>query len=348
MKKIVTLLIGLLLVSLDTRADETVELYVGEKELLNATFKMNLSNAISNVHWEIDASKLYYREESWTVVVAPTKYYDGEATVKCSWVEKDQSKPIPYPTYYKSYTWKIRCKDNPIVLYTTEIRLQPGEYGNIRVDCTNSDVSYFYNCRYEWHFSTKNSSVANVQQTGLVEAVGPGQTEIVISSPNAKDDKYCKVIVESAPNDPIPVTSITLNKTSLSLEKDKSETLTATVKPDNATDKTVTWSSSDKDIATVDENGKVTAVADGTATITCKANDSSGKQATCAVTVTSGNNQSKKGDVNGDGQVTGTDLVALTNIILGKSAKKDAADLNGDGQVNGTDFVKLVNMILGK
>ena len=55
-----------------------------------------------------------------------------------------------------------------------------------------------------------------------------------------------------------------------------------------------------------------------------------------------------KGDVNGDGEVNGTDLVALTNIILGKSEKRDAADVNGDGEVNGTDYVSLVNIVLGK
>lgn len=55
-----------------------------------------------------------------------------------------------------------------------------------------------------------------------------------------------------------------------------------------------------------------------------------------------------KGDVNGDGEVNGTDLVALTNIILGKSEKKSAADMNGDGEVNGTDYVTLANIVLGK
>lgn len=54
------------------------------------------------------------------------------------------------------------------------------------------------------------------------------------------------------------------------------------------------------------------------------------------------------GDVNGDGIVNGTDLVVLTNMILGKSAKTDAADVNNDGQVNGTDYVALVNIVLGR
>ena len=55
-----------------------------------------------------------------------------------------------------------------------------------------------------------------------------------------------------------------------------------------------------------------------------------------------------KGDINGDGEVNGTDLVALTNIILGKNEKKSAADVNGDGEVNGTDYVTLANIVLGK
>ena len=80
----------------------------------------------------------------------------------------------------------------------------------------------------------------------------------------------------------VAVSSISLNKTSLSLETGKSETLKATVKPDNATDKTVTWSSSNEKVATVSD-GKVTAAAAGSATITATAG---GKSATCKVTVT--------------------------------------------------------------
>ncbi|MCM1368681.1 MAG: Ig-like domain-containing protein [Roseburia sp.] len=84
-------------------------------------------------------------------------------------------------------------------------------------------------------------------------------------------------------SDTVAVESVTLSQTTLTLEIDGTETLTATVTPDNATDKTVTWSSSAPTIATVDNAGKVTAKAEGTATITATtAND---KTATCAVTV---------------------------------------------------------------
>lgn len=79
----------------------------------------------------------------------------------------------------------------------------------------------------------------------------------------------------------VAVTSVELNKTSTSIGVGGTETLTATVKPDNASDKTVTWSSDKTDVATVDK-GVVTAVSKGTATITAKAGD---KTATCTVTV---------------------------------------------------------------
>lgn len=71
------------------------------------------------------------------------------------------------------------------------------------------------------------------------------------------------------------VTAITLNKTETSIVFDKDEALIATVTPSDATDKTVTWSSDKESVATVDAEGKVTAVAVGTANITVTANDGS-------------------------------------------------------------------------
>ena len=88
--------------------------------------------------------------------------------------------------------------------------------------------------------------------------------------------------------DPTPatvaVTGVSLDKTSLDLIEGGTETLTATVSPDNATNKKVSWKSSDTAVATVDDNGKVTAVKAGSATITVTADG--GKTATCSVKVT--------------------------------------------------------------
>lgn len=83
----------------------------------------------------------------------------------------------------------------------------------------------------------------------------------------------------------VAVTSITLNETTLNKNRgDSKVTLTATVKPDNAADKTVTWSSDNPAVASVN-NGEVTVLAVGTATITATANDGSGVKATCTVNV---------------------------------------------------------------
>ena len=92
----------------------------------------------------------------------------------------------------------------------------------------------------------------------------------------------------------IPVTGVSLDQNALTLTEGDTVQLTATVEPANATNKGVTWSSDDETVATVDANGKVTAVSAGTATITATATDGSGKSATCTVTVT-GNKPSTGG-----------------------------------------------------
>ena len=83
----------------------------------------------------------------------------------------------------------------------------------------------------------------------------------------------------------IPAGSVSLNKPSLTLEAGNKETLTATVLPENATNKNVTWTSSNENVATVSATGEVTAVAVGNATITTKTVDGN-KKADCDVTVT--------------------------------------------------------------
>ena len=133
-------------------------------------------------------------------------------------------------------------------------------------DATNKEVVW----------ASANPSVATVSNGGLVTAVAEGSTDITASAGGKKAS--CKVTVRKGVVD---VSSVELSQTTLTLVAGESATLTATVKPDDATDKTVTWSSSNTAIATV-ENGVVTAISEGAATITAKAGD---KTATCAVTV---------------------------------------------------------------
>ena len=95
------------------------------------------------------------------------------------------------------------------------------------------------------------------------------------------------------------VTGVALNKTSTSISVGNSETLTATVAPENAANKALKWASSNEDVATVAPDGTVTAVKVGTATITATAADGSGKSATCKVTVTGDTTPSQPGGSTG-------------------------------------------------
>lgn len=126
-------------------------------------------------------------------------------------------------------------------------------------------------------WTTEDKSVATVDAEGLVTAVGAGSTVIKASAGNVSAE--CNVTVSG-----IPVKSIKLDKTSLDLAEGQTAQLNAEVLPDNADDRTVTWSTSDDAVATVSASGLVTAVAAGNAVITAKAG---GLSATCNVTVAS-------------------------------------------------------------
>jgi len=124
--------------------------------------------------------------------------------------------------------------------------------------------------------------VATVDANGLVTAQGNGTANITVTTKDQGKTATCVITVAQW------VTSISLGKTSLSLMIGEEETISVTsVLPDNANNKSVTWSSSDSAIASVDNSGKVTAKAKGKATIKATANDGSGVNATCSIVVSS-------------------------------------------------------------
>lgn len=145
----------------------------------------------------------------------------------------------------------------------------------------------------QFSWDVEDTEIASVygytSETKTVTALKKGQTQITVTV----DGQTASCTVTVTPRT-ISVESITLNKTQLSLAKGATETLAAIVLPTTATDKAVTWKSSDTAVATV-ENGVVTAVAAGNATITAKAGE---KTATCVVTVT---NPSNSGSSSGGG-----------------------------------------------
>ena len=128
-------------------------------------------------------------------------------------------------------------------------------------------------------WSSSDRSVATVDKTGTVQGLKPG-TATVTATAEGKSGTCAVTVKAKAVN----VTEVTLDKTELTLTEGETETLTATVKPDNADNRKVAWSSDKTEITTVDGAGRVTAVKAGEAVVTVTTEDG-GKTATCKVTV---------------------------------------------------------------
>lgn len=128
------------------------------------------------------------------------------------------------------------------------------------------------------NWSSSNTSVATVNSSGLVTAKAAGTAIITVSTADGAKTATCTVAVTAAT---VPVTSVSLNRTTLSLKQNETFQLTATVSPNNATYSGLAWSSSNTVVAQV-TSGLVRALQEGTATITVTAG---GKSATCTVTV---------------------------------------------------------------
>ena len=128
-------------------------------------------------------------------------------------------------------------------------------------------------------WKSSDAAVATVND-GLVRAVAPGTATITVATPDGQQTASCFVTVN---RQAVPVTSVSLDQTSLEMLVGDEVTLTATVSPADADIKTVSWSSDNEAVATV-ADGKVKAVGAGDATITVTTTDG-GKTATCAVTV---------------------------------------------------------------
>lgn len=133
-------------------------------------------------------------------------------------------------------------------------------------------------------WSSSDEKVATVTAEGLVTAVGIGKAVITATTNDGTSlSATCEITVL-----PVYVTSVTLNYTEYAIETTKTKTLqlTSTVLPDNATDKSLTWKTSDDTVATVSDTGLVTIWKAGYALITAKANDGSGCEAECIITAT--------------------------------------------------------------
>ena len=163
-----------------------------------------------------------------------------------------------------------------VTLDKTELTLTEGETETLTATVKPDNAD---NRKVKW--SSDKTDVATVDGTGKVTAVKPGEAVVTVTTEDGGKTATCAVTVKAKA---VNVTDVTLDKTELTLTEGETETLTATVKPDNADNKKVKWSSDKTDVATVDGSGKVTAVKAGEVVVTVTTEDG-GKTATCKVTV---------------------------------------------------------------
>ncbi|WP_042345359.1 Ig-like domain-containing protein, partial [Capnocytophaga canis] len=130
-------------------------------------------------------------------------------------------------------------------------------------------------------WTSANTAIATVDDLGKVTGVASGTVYITATTEDSKKTATCKVTVSKKV---ITVAYVSLDNETITLLEGDTKTLVATVSPTNATNKKITWATTDKTIATVDANGKVTAITAGVVSITATTEDG-GKKASCRVTV---------------------------------------------------------------
>lgn len=161
-----------------------------------------------------------------------------------------------------------------VLLDKSDVTLTEGDSESLTATVSPSNAT---NKNVSWYSS--NTTVATVSN-GIVKALKTGTTTIRVTTSDGGKKSECQVMVKAKV---ISVESVSLNKSSLTLTEGDSETLTAVVAPSNATNKGVTWTSSNPSVATVND-GIVKALKAGAANIKVTTADG-GKTAMCRVRV---------------------------------------------------------------
>lgn len=175
------------------------------------------------------------------------------------------------------------CKLTVKPLLSTSIVLNPAEGFNLAIGMSRTITativpSIATNTTVKW--ASSDTSVATVTSGGVVKGIGIGTATITATAADgaSKAQSY-EITVGNK------ITGLSLSSTSISIAESKTATLTPKITPTNAIIQTLTWTSSNTSVATVNSNGVITAKAAGTAVITAKTTDGTNKSATCTVTV---------------------------------------------------------------
>ena len=175
------------------------------------------------------------------------------------------------------YCWvTVNVPVTGISLPQSHVTLEVGEEMAASPIFSPADTTYT-----AYYYGSSNKNVLDIVGGGVLRAVAPGTATLTVSTYDRKYSATCTVTVVAAK---VEVTGVAVSKSSLSIENGTSAQLSASVYPSNASNKNVSWRSSNSSVVSVDSNGKITAKSVGTATITVKTADG-GYESSCTVTV---------------------------------------------------------------
>lgn len=260
-----------------TSTQEQIKLEVGETETLSVTVSPDTATPT-------DADKITWASSASDVVSIEAP--EGATTAKITALKTGSSIITVMKGTEPQKTWNVSVSaKTQIGLNKTEITLKEGEGSASLAATVTPDTGKVVTWKSDDPSVIVTPGDGN---TATVTAKKTGSTRNAIiraTVKNVRDENVETTCTVHVTSDAVQVDSVTLNKTTLALTVGGSETLTATVLPETAENKTLTWTSSVPGVATV-EGGKVTALAAGETVITAKT--ANGKTATCTVTVTAG------------------------------------------------------------
>ena len=225
-----------------------------------------------------------------------TTYTVGEVTFTAIAVDGGKSAEYTVAVLPVSVT-AVELNDAELVLKIGESKQL--EYSVSPESATNQNVTW----------SSSDTSVATVSNSGMIQTLGVGTTTITVTTEDGNYTDTCELTVQ-----PVLVHTINLSATNVAMKIGDVEQLSATVLPDNATDSSIVWSSGNEAVATVDAQGRVTAVAEGNTNIVATAADGSRVKGICMVTVAKKQEESEKPGTDNPGTTNpGTDNPGTTN-----------------------------------
>lgn len=262
---------------------DKLPLYTGDSNTLTATIEP--SNATNtNLTWSSDSEKVATVDENGTV----TAVAHGTATITATAADgSGKTDTCTVTVTNKTYTISVTPDKLDFGTILQNAAQPPAQTvkvtntGNQTVTLNQPAATNFLVGTLSKTELKPNETAAFTVQPKAGLAMGQYEEPLTVSNTNGQTAS----LTANLTVDPVPVTGVTLDKNTLALFTGDSATLVANVQPADATNKTVNWASSNPAIVTVDANGKVTAVAAGTANITATTVDGN-KTAVCTVTVT--------------------------------------------------------------